>query len=90
MFYYIIFLLYFDYFSILVFSRFGSERWIRVLIASVIDLCILFTLVNGFKSYIVLMCYGHTTHYMSHRVLPIPDCFQASLPEAQYICPCTD
>ena len=37
------FSLYFDYYVILVISRFGFEGWIAVLIASVHDLCILFT-----------------------------------------------
>ena len=34
-------------FVILVFSRFGFEGWIWVLIASAPGLCILFTFING-------------------------------------------
>ena len=40
------FSLYFDYFIILVISRFGFEGWIWVQIASVLGFCILLTFIS--------------------------------------------
>ena len=53
------FSLYFDYFVILVISRFDFEGWIWVLIASVPDICILFTFINIYEYANETICISH-------------------------------
>ena len=52
------FSMYFDYLQLKVISRFGYEGWIWVLIASVPDLCILFT---SKKNICRFICTSHST-----------------------------